>query len=81
MGKEFDKYFGSNKEIMAMDKSILVKEIIHEYEKKSHARAQELLLQFDYRNDDRCMNGMWQVKLHLNHLRDFRKKRWKPKLP
>lgn len=83
-GKAYDKYFGSNKDILALvkenpDSHGLIKETIFESEKRSYARAVEAILQWDNRKDPLCRNDMWNVRLRLSHLRDLEVPEWKPK--
>lgn len=81
MGTAYDKYFGSNSEILALVKEgdhQLVKETVAEFTKKSHARMQEFLLQWQYRHDPNCRNDMINIRLRLTHLQDFEPIDWSP---
>lgn len=64
--KELNKYYGSNKEVMAWEDP--AKAILHEYEKKSECRLMELLLQLHYRFDERMMNGVFNIRLFRKHV-------------
>jgi len=56
----------------------LRKETIGEYDKKSHAKCVEAILQWDNRRDPRMKNDMWNVRLRLSHLADLEIPDWKP---
>jgi len=82
-GKAYEKYFGSNKDILALVKEKpaehgLIKETLFETEKRSYARMQEFLLQWQCRDDPRCRNDMINVRLRMSHLKDFTPLIWKP---
>ena len=84
-GKALDKYFGSNKEILALvkenpDTHGLTKDIIYVSEKRSFARAVEAVYQWENRSDPMCLNDMWNVRLRLSHLRELEVPSWKPGL-
>lgn len=81
MGDAYDKYFGSNKGILEMVKEdhALEKETIAEFDKKSFAKMQEFLLQWQYRNDPLCLNDMINIRLRMSYLKDFEPLDWKPK--
>ena len=82
-GVAYDKYFGSNAEILKMVKEGnhgLVKETIAEYPKRSHAKAVEAILQWENRFDPLMRNQMWNVRLRLDHLTDLVIPDWKPSL-
>ena len=81
MGTAYDKYFGSNKEILEMVKAgnhELKKVTIAVYEKRSHAKIQEFLLQWENRHDPRMRNDMINVRLRMSHLKDFEPVAWAP---
>ena len=83
-GKAFDKYFGSNKNILQLikdnpDSHGLVKETIFETEKRSEARMQEFLLQWENRDDPYCLNDMINIRLRMSYLKGFQPVDWKPK--
>ena len=84
-GSAYDKYFGSNKEILELVKSTpdhgLVKETVFESEKRSEARIQEFLLQWDNRHNSLMRNDMINVRLRMSHLSNFVPIEWSPKLP
>lgn len=82
-GKAYDKYFGSNKEILALikekpDDHGLIKETIAVHEKRAFARMEEFLLQWQYRDDPMCLNDMANVRLRLSYLKGFQPCDWKP---
>ena len=77
--KLFEKYFGSSGVIKEYDASLLSKEIIAEFSKKSHAKVQEFLLQWKHREDERCINDMIHLRLRLSYLKDFEYVDWNPK--
>lgn len=83
--KLYEKYFGSSKEILERMKQNpedhgFEKETIAVYTKKSHAKALEHLLQWEFRFDEKCLNDMWNVRLRLSHLKDMEIPEWKPNL-
>lgn len=81
MGAAYDKYFGSNSEILALVKEgnhDLRKETIAEFEKKSFAKMQEFLLQWQCRHDPNCRNDMINIRLRMSHLKDFEPIEWQP---
>ena len=77
--KLFLKYFGSSVVIKECSPDELTKEVIAEYDKKSHAKMQEFLLQWKYRHDERCINDMIHLRLRMSYLKDFTPIEWKPK--
>ena len=78
--KQWEKYYGSARIIKEYkDPSVLTKEVIAEYTTKSHAKMQEFLLQWKYRDDDRCINDMVHLRLRLSYLKEFKEVAWKPK--
>lgn len=82
-GKQYDRYFGSSKEILIKikenpDSHGYRKITIGEYTKKSHAKAVEAILQWDNRHDPRQLNDMWNVRLRLSHLKELNIPDWKP---
>ena len=82
-GKAYEKYFGSNKEILQKvkdqpDNHGLVKETLFETEKRSYARMQEFLLQWQQRDDPLCRNDMINIRLRMSHLKDFTPLSWSP---
>ena len=80
--KLFEKYYGSARIIKEYnDPAPLVKEIIAEYTTKSHAKVQEFLLQWKYRDDDRCINDMIHLRLRLSYLKEFQYTEWEPTDP
>ena len=77
--KLFEKYYGSSGVIKEYSSDELNKEVIAEYDKKSHAKMQEFLLQWKYRDDERCINDMIHLRLRLSYLKDFTPIDWNPK--
>ena len=83
MGKAYDKYFGSNKQILEMvkenpDEHKLTKVTLFETDKRSYAKMQEFLLQWQQRDDPRCKNDMINIRLRMSHLKDFTPISWTP---
>ena len=76
--KLFQKYFGSSVVIKQCNPEELTKEVIAEYDKKSHAKMQEFLLQWKYRDDPRCLNDMIHIRLKMSYLTEFKPIDWKP---
>lgn len=77
MGEAYDNYFGSSRYVLEYSGK-LRKETIAEYDKKSHARIAEFLLQWDNRHNPNCLNDMINVRLRMSHLTDFVQPEWKP---
>ena len=82
-GDAYEKYFGSSKSVLEMVKESpddhgLVKVTIAEFEKRSHARMQEFLLQWQQREDPLCLNDMINIRLRMSHLTDFEPVKWEP---
>ena len=78
--KLYEKYYGSSKYVLEY-KGLLEKETIVEYEKKSHAKMQEFLLQWQQRKDPKCLNSMLNIRLNKEPLADFEPIHWSPKCP
>ena len=76
--KLFQKYFGSSVVIRECNPDELHKEVIAEFDKKSHAKMQEFLLQWQQRDDDRCINDMIHIRLKMSYLKQFKFIEWKP---
>ena len=76
--KLFQKYFGSSVVIKQCNPDELTKEVIAEFDKKSHAKMQEFLLQWKYRDDERCLNEMIHIRLKMSYLTEFKFIEWKP---
>ena len=76
--KLFQKYFGSSVVIKEHSPEALTKEVIAEFDKKSHAKMQEFLLQWKYRDDPRCLNEMMHIRLKMSYLTEFKPIEWKP---
>ena len=78
--KLFEKYYGSSKVIKEYpEQDQLYKEVIAEYAVKSHAKIQEFLLQWKYRDDEKCINDMIHLRLRLSYLKDFQYVEWQPR--
>ena len=83
--KQWDKYYGSSREIKEyttntpLDEQILKKELIVTYKNKNQAKLQEMLLQLQHRHDDNCINDMIHIRLRLKFLSDFEPMDWDPK--
>jgi hypothetical protein len=75
--KQFEKYFGSSSYVSNYEGEMR-KEVVAEYDSKAHAKAVEHLLQWEHRLDERCINGMWNVRLRLSHLRTLQLPDWRP---
>lgn len=83
-GPAYEKYFGSNAQILEMVKAGdhgITKETIAEFEKRSHAKMQEFLLQWQCRHDPRMRNDMINIRLRMSHLTEFEPIVWAPVLP
>ena len=76
--KLYEKYYGSSKYVLEYEGE-LEKETIAEYTKKSHAKMQEFLLQWENRRDPRCLNSMLNIRLNKEPLADFEPINWSPK--
>ena len=76
--KLFQNYFGSSGIIKEYSSDELTKEIIAEFDKKSHAKMQEFLLQWKYKDDERCINDMIHIRLKMSYLTEFEFIEWKP---
>ena len=84
MGEAYEKYFGSNKQILESVKSgkhSFTKETIFESPKKAEAKMQEFLLQWENRHDPRCLNDMINIRLRMSYLSNFVPIQWKPRVP
>lgn len=75
--KQYETYFGSSTYVKQYEGQMR-KETIAEYSSKSHAKAVEHILQWEHRNDPRCINQMWNVRLRLDHLKDLIIPEWRP---
>lgn len=78
-GDAYEKYFGSSKHVLEFEGE-LKKETIAEFDKRSHARMQEFLLQWQQREDPLCLNDMVNIRLRMSHLKDFQPLDWKPNM-
>lgn len=76
--KLYEKYYGSSKYVLEYEGE-LAKETIAEFEKKSWAKMQEFLLQWQQRHDPKCLNDMLNIRLRASHLTEFKEITWKPK--
>lgn len=77
-GKAYENYFGSSK-VVAEYEGELQKETIAVFDKRSHARMQEFLLQWENRDNPMCVNDMINIRLRMSFLKDFEPIKWKPK--
>ena len=78
--KQFQSYFGSSRIVKEpQDNQTLRKEVVAEYSSKALAKMQEMLLQLEYRLDDRCINDMIHIRLRMKYINDFTPITWKPK--
>ena len=77
--KQYKKYFGSSKEILEIDTSILVKDTIVIYKEKNKAKMQEFLLQWQCRKDPNCINDMLNIRLRSKFLENFIPVVWSPR--
>ena len=75
--KLYEKYYGSSKYVLQYDGE-LTKDTIAEFEKKSHAKMQEFLLQWQQRHDPKCLNSMLNIRLNKEPLADFEPVEWNP---
>tara|TARA_R110002153_G_scaffold29711_13_gene91228 strand:- start:38987 stop:39337 length:351 start_codon:yes stop_codon:yes gene_type:complete len=76
--KQYSKYYGSSKEVLEFDKSLLKKNTIAIFNKKNEAKMQELLLQWENRLDPNCINDMLNIRLRSKYLDKFIPVRWNP---
>lgn len=79
-GKAWEKYFGSSRIIKEHIEAggKVIKFVLFETEKKSHALFQELLLQIQVREDPRHVGEMMNIRLNKKHLAGFTPVEWKP---
>jgi predicted GIY-YIG superfamily endonuclease len=75
--KLYEKYYGSGKAVLQYEGE-LQKETIAEFEKKSWAKMQEFLLQWQQRKDPNCLNSMMNIRLNKEPLADFEPLEWTP---
>lgn len=73
----YEKYYGSSKYVLEYEGQ-LEKETIAEFDKKSHAKCVEAILQWENRHDEKMLNDMWNVRLRLSHLKDLKIPEWQP---
>ena len=79
--KQFEKYFGSSTFVKEYEGE-LTKEVVREFSAKSHAKMQEFLLQWKFRDDPLCLNDMLNIRLRASHLREFTEvEDWNPSSP
>ena len=74
----YEKYYGSSKYVLEYEGE-LKKETIAEFDKKSHAKMQEFLLQWQQRHDPNCLNSMLNIRLNKEPLSSFVSINWAPK--
>ena len=77
--KQYEKYFGSSKEVLDFDETLLIKDTIAIFDKKNEAKMQELLLQWDNRFDPNCINDMLNIRLRSKFLENFIPVCWYPR--
>ena len=81
-GSEYEKYFGSSKIILDEIKNNkshgFRKVTIAEFEKKSHGRVVEHILQWNNRNDPLMKNDMFNIRIRLSFLKGLIFPDWKP---
>jgi len=76
--KQFENYFGSST-IVKEYEGQLTKEVIREFSSKAHAKMQEFLLQWKFRDDPLCLNDMLNIRLRASHLKEFKEvEDWHP---
>lgn len=75
--KLYEKYYGSGKAVLEYEGE-LHKETIAEFEKKSWAKMQEFLLQWQQRKDPKCLNSMMNIRLNKEPLAEFEPIVWSP---
>ena len=78
--KLYEKYYGSSKYVLEYE-GLLEKETIARFEKKSHAKMQEFLLQWQQGKDPKCLNSMLIIRLNKEPLADVEPIQWSPKCP
>ena len=76
--KLYEKYYGSSKYVLEYEGQ-LDKDTIAEYEKKSHAKMCEFLLQWQQRKDPKCLNSMLNIRLNKEPLATFEPIEWSPR--
>jgi len=76
--KQWEKYYGSSKYVKESQEE-LRKELIVTYSERNKAKLQEMLLQLEYREDERCLNDMIHIRLRLKFIKDFIPVDWSPK--
>jgi hypothetical protein len=77
--KQYVNYYGSSKEVLEYDKSLLIKDTIVVYTEKNKAKMQEFLLQWWYRHDPKCINDMLNIRLRSKYLDGFVPVHWSPR--
>ena len=77
--KQYEKYYGSSKEVLEYDKTLLQKDTIIVFSKKNEAKMQEFLLQWWNRDDPNCINDMLNIRLRSKYLCDFVPIHWSPR--
>ena len=76
--KQYDNYYGSSR-LVREHAGELVKETIRVYSNRNEAKMQEMMLQLQCKDDDRCLNDMIHIRLRMSHLKDFVPERWEPR--
>ena len=77
--KQYEKYYGSSKEVLEYDKTLLQKDTIVIFNKKNEAKMQEFLLQWWHRHDSNCINDMLNIRLRSKYLDGFDPIHWSPR--
>lgn len=77
--KQYQKYYGSSKEVLEFDKLLLEKDTIAIFDKKNEAKMQEMLLQWENRLDPNCINDMINIRLRSKFLENFNPVSWNPR--
>lgn len=80
---QYEKYFGSNRAILekikeSPDDHGYIKETIGEYQKQSHAKFAEMLLQLKFRHDSKCLNDMIHLRSRLSYVKEIECPEWSP---
>ena len=76
--KQWEKYYGSSREIREHGTTDLKKELIATFPSRNQAKMQDILLHLENRHDEYCINDMIHIRLRLSHLKDFEPVDWSP---
>ena len=66
--KQYDNYYGSSR-LVREHAGELVKETIRVYSNRNEAKMQEMMLQLQCKDDDRCLNDMIHIRLRMSYLK------------